>query len=272
MSEYLLREASARIGALPIADAMRTDARAALDAAPRGPAQLFRMMGAEAELPEEVALERALAATVVSAMVNLADDVADGDCDYLDDPVRLAPATLLFLFSLALHWLAGAGLTPGDLHRIAGHWWRTAAPQNLEIRTTRWTLERAQEVAIGVAGHQYAAYLEMLWSGSRLAPAARRIGTSLGAGGQVALDVESADPRYTTLAPADRDALVAWARDRLEPARAEGLASLAPVLAQMDRSLARHADGAAAAVPDDPGRASGPHARAPGAAGSASGA
>jgi hypothetical protein len=217
----------------PLPDAAHADVLRALEAArPGGLLELLCAAGHEAGLAREALHERAAAAFFVYAAGQLADDLADGDCDYLDEPLRTGPSLVFLLLQLASATLAGS--VPADVHRaaaadlVAG-----TGPQQVEVRTRRWSAALAQEVAEGIAGRQIAAYLRILWAGTPLAPHAPGLGRDLGVASHVAADARSGDPRYASLPQDERRALREWALAGAERALGVGLRSIAAALAEV---------------------------------------
>ncbi len=228
-----LRQLRAR--ALP--EQAERDLAAALEATRGGPLEFVYLAGLDSGLPREELLARGTAVFFIFAAGNLADDVADGDCTYL--PARAAPGAQFILQNLVFDVLLGTSIPREDLQAAAAELVRGACQQQREVRTSSWTFELARDVALGIAGGQYAAYLRLLWAGTPLSKDAARIGTDLGAAGQVAMDLTSNDPRATALSPEDRRGLVAWAREaaaRLRPLDLQSVrAGLAAIMPALDR-------------------------------------
>jgi hypothetical protein len=153
----------------------------------------------------------------------LADDLSDGDCDYLEEPVRRAPGTQILLQNLAVLDLIQQGIEPGVLASLASDLVSAASAQQLEVRTRSWTLERFAYCAEGFAARPFAGYLGVIWAGTALAKRAREIGARVGFAAHVAGDIESRDPRYETLTPAERSRLLATALEHIAALRTEPL-------------------------------------------------
>lgn len=207
----------------------------ALEATRGGPLEFFYLAGLDSGLPRAELLARGAAAFFIFAAGNLADDVADGDCTYL--PPRAAPGVQFMLQNLVFDVLLESSVPREDLKAAAAMLVVGAGQQQREIRTESWTFELSRDVALGIAGGQYAAYLRLLWAGTALSEGATSVGSDLGSAGHVALDITSNDARVTTLSPADRRALVAWSREAVSRLRPLGhrsiqasLATITPVL------------------------------------------
>lgn len=204
---------------------------AALEAAHKGPLlQLLYEAAHEAELARDDLLDRAAGCYLSYAAGNLADDLIDGDCDYLDDAIRLGPSTQFLLQNAAYRtWLCSDA--PRDaLRRCAEELARAAGPNHLEVKTERWTAERFQYVGEAITGRQWGAYLEVLWGGTPLAARASAVGVAMGSLGHLVEDVRTEDARWTTLTEADQVTLRAWALDVKTALAREPLRFLAPLL------------------------------------------
>ena len=70
-----------------------------------------------------------------------------------------------------------------------------AGPQGLEVRTLEWTAPVFRQVAEGLAGQQWAAYLRLLWAGTPLAERSGA-GHGLGIAAHVAEDIRSKAASY----------------------------------------------------------------------------
>lgn len=207
------------------------DLVAAIDAARGGPLGFLYGAALEAGCDAATARARAAGCYACFAAGNVADDLADGDCTYLDDPVATGPAVEFVLIHAAYGlWLGPGGVEPETAARVARRLTQGASRQLVEVRTEKFTLGVTRDIAMGMGGSQYAAYLEIAWDGSALSARADEAGTGLGNAGFVAEDRRSADERYTDLPSEDRRALLAWARDELGRAAAIELPCMAAVV------------------------------------------
>jgi len=226
-----------RAGLPPVAE---RDVRLALDAAHGGLARLLELAGLEAQLDFTCICERGAGILLMYAAANLADDLADGDCDYLEAPERMGPGVLALLQSLGTCTLARTGLSAERLDGFLSDMIRAAGGQQLELDTRSagaWSLERTREVASAIGGNQLAAYLLALWAGTPLEARASEIGLRLGSASQVASDLRSADARVVELPSDERAQLLAWAREQVESLRTEKLSCLDSLLADLARTL-----------------------------------
>ena len=204
------------------------DLMAALDAARSGPLAFLYAAAIDAGCDAPTARARAAGCYACFAAGNLADDLADGDCDYLEQPVATGPAVEFVLLHAAYAlWLGPGGVGPSAAASAARALARGATEQLVEVRKPRFTFEIVRNIVQGMGGQQYASHLQVLWDGSAVAGNARSVGSALGNAGFVAEDRRSSDPRYTSLAPDERRALTAWAREELERASAIELPSIA---------------------------------------------
>lgn len=219
-------------------DLAQRDVLRALEAARNGgPLDLLYDCGAEAGLEREVLLSRGAAIFFSFAAGNLADDIADGECTYLEEPVRTGPCVQFILQNLFFSTAAGAAVTPTVLQSVAADLARAAGPQLLEVRTREWTAEGTRRVAEAIAGLQYCAYLRLLWAGTALEACAPSVGIALGVACHVARDLATSDPRMATLSPTHALEIVTWAREQADVLRKENLACLNATLRHLDPIL-----------------------------------
>jgi len=187
------------------AEAERDVARA-LERVPPESQELLIRAAAEADLLQVLAIERLCCLTVCAASVNLADDLADGDCHYLEP--RTAPGVSFLLQSLAAALAARGGVSAAGLDRFWVLLAKAAGGQSLEVRTVTWGEARYREVAGLIAGEQYAAYLRLLWDGTALEPSALELGSAVGTLALVYSDLDSGDRRFFELGPAEQAAVL----------------------------------------------------------------
>jgi len=208
----------------------RQDVLAALKAGRPGTLAFTYDAGVEAGLPRQELLTRAAAIYFIFCAGNLADDLSDGEVTYLADPVRIGPCTQLILLTLAFHTLVEAKLPRQTLSLVTQEMIAAVGPQHIEVRTKRWNAKVFCEVAEGIAGRQWSAYLQILWFGTTLAKRAATIGMNAGIAAHVVRDIESHDPRYTTLSKADKRKVVTWATRAARALRKEHLGCLDALL------------------------------------------
>lgn len=218
-------------------DATRTDLDAAVRAARPGSLDFLLALGHEAGVPAAVAEARCAAVACSYAAVNLADDLADGDCDYLAEPYRSGPTTQYLLQSFFFSKIIELGIPSSVLAAVARDFERVAVGQHLEVATERWTFDLARDVALAITARQLVAYLRIVLFGRPLAEHAEALGLDVGLAAHVALDAESADPRYWSIEPAERRQLAKLALETIDRACALDLEAVAPVAAQVHRAL-----------------------------------
>jgi hypothetical protein len=217
------------------------DVLVALEAGQPGPLALLYEAGAEAGLGREARLLRGAGIFLSFCAGNLADDVIDGDCTYYAEPLRVAPYVQFALQNLAWATLARAELPAGVLAQAAGALVRATGPQALEVRTRAWTAPVYWQVAEGIAGQQWAAYLQVLWAGTAFAPHAAAVGRGLGVSAHVAEDIRSRDPRFFLMPEEDRREVRHQARAEAEGVRRLGLRCLEAALRRIDPILVEEA-------------------------------
>lgn len=215
------------------------DVLVALEAGQPGPLPLFYEAGVDAGLPRELLLPRAAGLFFSFCAGNLADDVIDGEATYYAEPHRVAPYVQFALQNLA--WATLAPVVPPEaLARGAATLVAATGSEALEVRTREWTADVYRQVAEGIAGRQWEAYLGLLWAGTALAQRAG-VGRGLGVAAHVAEDLRSQDARFFGMPPAHRREVLAWAREAVGGVRREELRSLEAVLRQIERLLPEEA-------------------------------
>jgi hypothetical protein len=202
-----------------------------LEAGRPGPLMLLYEAGHEAGLDRETLLGRAAALYLCFCAGNLADDLADGDVDYLEEPLRFGPGAQYFLQSLCFAELAAVGLPANAIERGARTLALSSAQQQVEVRTRSWTAERYRRVGEAIAGLQWQAYLYFLWHGTHLEPRANEIGADAGFVGFVIGDLRTDDARLVGMSAGDRARVMQWMSDALLRLRAHPLRSVQAILA-----------------------------------------
>lgn len=223
----------------PLPEISQGDLLAALNAGRLGPLPFLYEAGVEAGLPRQKLLTRAAAIYIGFCAGNLADDLSDGDCTYLAEPSRIGPCTQLNLHTLFFHALAEAGLPNQILSVATQELVAAVGQQHIELRTKQWTAPLFRQVAEGIAGRQWSAYLQILWCDTPLADRAATIGMNAGSATHVVLDLQSQDPRYTTMPEADKREVVAWATTAVQELRAEKLRCIDALLTTLEPVLQR---------------------------------
>ncbi len=223
----------------PLPQVARDDVIAVLTANRSDLLQLFFDAAREAGVERDAALRRSAAAFFWYASGQLADDLADGDCDYLEQPLRTGPSAVFLLAHLGYATLVAAGVGAEALREAARELVCGTGPQHLEVRARQWDAALFREVGSGIAGRQLAAYLRVLWADTPLEVRALAIGFDLGVAAHVAADVRSGDPRFAGLDAGERREIVAWAQAAITRARTHGLASIEAALRGFEPVLAK---------------------------------
>jgi hypothetical protein len=213
------------------------DLLAALEAGQPGPLAFLYDAGDEAGLAYEELLTRAVGIFYNFCAGNLADDLMDAECTYLAEPLRLGPCVQYILQSLSFSTLLKADLPAPLLASITRELVQAAGQQLIEIRTRDWTAPAFRQIAEGIAGRQWSAYLQILWYGTALSSSAVRVSMNAGLAGLVGGDIRSGDTRYTSLPDGDKRTVVAWARLAAQALRAEHLRCLDALLLTIDPIL-----------------------------------
>lgn len=202
-----------------------------LDAGRVGPLGMLYAASVEAGCSASVARARAAGCFACFAAGNVADDLADGDCTYLERPHATGPATEFVLLHAAYAlWLGPGEVRAASVARAANLLVGGAAQQLTEVRAERFDLATTRDIAAGMGGAQYAAYLLVAWDGTAHEAHAEPIGRAIGNAGFVAEDRRTSDRRYTDLSEEARASLLDWARAHLREVREVALPSTEAVV------------------------------------------
>ena len=204
----------------------------------KGPLMLLDQAARDAGLEAGPALARAGALYCGFCAGNLCDDLIDNECTYLAEPVRMGPSLQYQLQFIMVTGLIGAGLPAGTVATVCSELARAASYSHVEIRTRAWTAPVYKELAERMAGGQWMAQLSCLWWGTPLEGRAVAAGRAAGIVGHVAEDIRSADPRFTSMTPAERADVAAWARGAAAELRACGVPSMDRIAASTEAQLA----------------------------------
>lgn len=193
----------------------RADVAATLAVLDPGFAELMRSFAAVALVDRRELRTRCMAVLLQFAAVQLADDLADGDCHYLPDARRRGPGAQWLLQHLCTLALSATRIDRDSMKRAAECFARVGAAQQDEVHAATWDARRAEAAARGLNGEQYAAYLTWLWSGTDWQDRARPIGLDFGLCLHVATDRQSGDRRFMQLDAAERGNLLQLASEAL---------------------------------------------------------
>jgi hypothetical protein len=213
------------------------DLLAVLEACRPGPLAFLYEAGAEAGLGHQQLLTRAAAIYFNYCAGHLADDLSDGDCTYLAEPFRTGPCAQAILQTLFFSTLVEADLPQPALSAATQELVAAVGLQHVEVRTQQWTAPVFREVAEGIAGRQWSAYMQILWCGTVLTGRAAAVGMNAGLVALVVADMRSGDFRYTTLPAADKREVVTWAVAAAQTLRQENLRCLDALVREVDPVL-----------------------------------
>jgi hypothetical protein len=191
----------------------------------------------DAGLDPANALDRAGAIYVGCCAGNLCDDLIDGECTWLDEPLRKGPSLQYMLQFIMMRGLLDAGLPADVVADGCSGLARSASWSHLEIRTKTWTAPVYRQVGEGVAGQQWGTFFPLLWWNTPLAPRAATVGRLAAIAGHVADDIRSKDPRFLSMPEADRSEVLTWARNALSALRAENIRCMTAIAHGLQETL-----------------------------------
>lgn len=194
--------------------------RKVLQAARPSPAQSFWELAADAGHNNETIKRLCTGLFLLFAWGNLVDDMADAECDYIENPERMGPVISFLLRCLADEYLLQeAKVAPNVLARV-NHLFAMAASLGIkELGTKHWDAERWIEVTQGIAGMQYQAYLQLLWNQTELECIAEDVGTKVGLVSSYYYDLESDDPRLCSLSDTEQQKSEQYIDEQVESLR-----------------------------------------------------
>jgi hypothetical protein len=221
-------------GHLPVAGALSDAARADLVAVmDRLDPQFFQLMDS---LAREIGLDHAQAVLRRDAIVfefgaiQLADDLADDDCAYLQQATRRGPGAQWLLQHLFYACMLQSTCSTSDLSQSVQDLIQVGAAQQLEVRRNAWDLESSTAAALGLNGLQFAAYFRLLASGTRWSDRLPQIGRDFGFALHVVSDIRSGDRRWTTLSQPEQQQLATDAAEAAQSVARAELSALAGAL------------------------------------------
>jgi hypothetical protein len=202
-----------RLASLALPSAAERDAHGALYRIEPTSQTLLVLAALDAELCGLTAAQRLASVWTLAAAINLMDDIADGDCSYL--PPAVAPGLVVLLQGLAWMLAMDGGVKEQGIRASSRALAFMAAGQSIEVRTHDWSEAMYRNIVDQIGGQQYAAYLHILWDGTKLSPEASEVAERIGRVGMVTKDALSHDRRFNDLAPAEKVRLEDWAREAL---------------------------------------------------------
>jgi len=215
------------------------DLLAALEAGRPGPLAFLYDAGVEAKLPRQTLLRRAAAIYLGFCAVNLCDDLTDAECTYLSDPFLSGPCTQAILHHVFFALLAEEHFPSAVLTAVVHDLIAAGGAQHTEMHTHQWSAPVFREVAAGIAGRPWSAYLRILWHGTTFADRAAVIGMHVGQATLLWEDISSGDARYATLPTAEKHEIVTWATTIIDTLRKENLRCMKTTLQVISTMLTR---------------------------------
>ena len=205
-----------------------------------GPLELFLEAGRAAKLERDTLVGRAAALFCGFAAGNLADNLADGDCTYLEIPHRTGPSVQYLLHNLLFAVAAQSGVHADALAKAGRTLAQGAGEEGIEVRTSEWREPLYRLVAEGIAGRQWVGYLEILWAGTPLDSRTETLGMAMGVGAHVTRDIESKDRRFWSMPAQERSSVAKWALEGLRRIEHEPLDFVARTLPPLIQVLEAH--------------------------------
>jgi hypothetical protein len=160
------------------------------------------------------------------AAIQVADDLADGECHYLPQAHRTGPGVHWLLQHLFSICVLSSDIARGDAALAARDFTLVGAAQQREVRVRRWDASLAEEAARGLNGKQHAAYFRLLASGTRFAGGAPALGEAFGFALHVVTDVAHKDARWASIDVEAKRALLRQATASLMTLRDANLPAL----------------------------------------------
>jgi hypothetical protein len=208
---------------------------------PGFPRLIFALAGDMGLVGEDRAL-REDAILLEFAAIQLADDLADGDCDYLHEPARTGPGAHWTLQHLFYECLLRSRVSRDAIEKASRDLVSVGSAQQCEVRTRQWTAEAAERAARGLNGSQYSAYFRLLFDGTSFSEMAAPWGQAFGFALHVVTDSAGGDRRFTE--PESTERLIAEARSAAGVLATSALPALREAAAYFEDSLSRFVPGA----------------------------
>ena len=196
-------------------------------------------LGLEAKLSPALVLTRATGVHLNIVALQVMDDIADGDCDYLDPAEGAGTAAQYLLQNLSWAALLDAGLPVAVLRAVALELAGGGSAQSLEVRTEKFSSRAARAMAEGFGGRHYGAYFRLMLHGSAYEAEAAALGYALGIGVAISSDLASNDPRVMSLSRTERAEIISWALAATARASHTTLGCVRAMLDRIDIQLLR---------------------------------
>lgn len=203
---YLRADALVREQGLP--DEAVDDVTRVLDANRGGAVAMLLEVALAAGLERTRAIERCAALFFHIGALQIADDIADGDCDYLALPAGSGTAAQYILQNLFWITMASTGVPVATLIDAGRRLVRGAGPQHIDVRTSTWTESQTRSAAEGFGVDHCTAYFTLLLCDTPHAARAAELGRRVGFLAYCYADVLQHDRRLYSLPPGDRERLL----------------------------------------------------------------
>lgn len=209
-------------GQLPVTGAARADLIAVMNRLDPLFFALIDSLAREVGLDTAEAVLRRDAIVFEFGAIQLADDLADGDCAYLEQAARRGPGAQWLLQHLFYACMLESTCSASDLSQAVQELIHVGAAQQLEVRRDTWDLESSTEAALGLNGLQFSAYFRVLASGTKWSERLPQVGLDFGLALHVVSDIRSGDRRWSTLSQPEQQQLATAAAEAAQRvARAE---------------------------------------------------
>ncbi len=173
--------------------------------------QLGYELALHSGLPHQAALTRCLPLLFQHCAIHLADDLADGDCDYLEAPQQQGTTALYSLQQAYCQHLLALPLSTPTMAAIQSDLLAVGLAQHQELATQHWDLQNAQTMAEGLNGRQFRAYFRIC-SDEQQNENMAQLGYAFGVSNHLANDIRSRDVRFWSLSGQEQAQIKAWGR------------------------------------------------------------
>lgn len=164
-------------------------------------------IGCEAALPSHELKLRSIAAVMFYAAAQLADDLSDGECRYLRNPLADGPVTLMMLLNCGWKQVQKSSLSKSVRLTISDTMRVLMMTQLRELHLKTWSYTRTRSIAQDMGGDQMKICFQLLLAGTPIYNSAMRSAPLLGFALHVATDKMHGDRRFYFL-PTDKRKLL----------------------------------------------------------------
>ncbi len=162
--------------------------------------QLFYDGARHLAFDHDEACRRAAPAALQNVVIHLADDLADGDCDYLP-PDQAITAVFTFQQLIADMLSEFDSRVRSQIHTLLA---QVGIAQHRELSTVHWNRVLSQQAASGLNGCQFQAYFLMLSAATPVAEDFAKVGYDFGLINHFASDIRTGDQRFYAMPPDDQ--------------------------------------------------------------------